>query len=208
MTKGKSVYNSQFWDKVARFYTIIQEGMNKRVYQQTYSILRPMLHRSDTVFEMAAGTGQFASVLACNVEQWIASDFSIKMVEQLSHRLKDQSNVSVRQEDATSVLMECNTADVVVIANALHVIPNPHLALREANRILKNEGLLLAPTFLRREKDSLLMKFYKLIGFKTFETFNEDELAMLVSDNGFKIEQIQTIKGKFLHECVLIARKA
>lgn len=207
MTKQKSDYNSRFWDKVARFYTIIQEGANKRVYQQTYSILSPMLNRSDIVFEMAAGTGQFASVLACNVKQWIATDFSIKMVEKLTHRLKGLSNVSVRQEDATSVLMKCNTVDVVVIANALHVMPNPHLALKEAYRILRDEGLLIAPTFLRREKDSLLMKSYKLFGFKTFETFNEDELAILVSDNGFKVELIQTIKGKFLPECVLVARK-
>ena len=205
--KNKSDYNSQFWDKVARFYTIIQERMNKSVYQHTFSIIRPLLNRSDIVFEMAAGTGQFASVLACNVKQWIATDFSIKMVEKLSHRVNDLSNVYVRQEDATSVIMECDTVDVVVIANALHVMPNPSLALKEAHRILRTEGLLIAPTFLRRGRDSLLMKCYKLFGFRTFETFNEDELAILVSNNGFKVELIQTIKGKFLPECVMVARK-
>lgn len=207
MTRSRSKYNSRFWDRAAGLYTLIQEGMNRKVYEQTYSILRPQLNCSDTVFEMAAGTGQFASVLSSRVRKWIATDFSAGMVEKSARRLRKCSNVEVRQEDATAVVMGSGSADVVLVANALHVMPNPHLALREAHRLLKDDGRLLAPTFLRKEKDPWLMKLYKRVGFKTFETFSKEELTQLLEDNGFRVELVRIVESNFLPECVIVARR-
>lgn len=39
------------------------------------------------------------------------------------------------------------TFDVVVIANALHIMPAPDPAMKEIYRVLKKGGILFAPTF-------------------------------------------------------------
>ena len=37
--------------------------------------------------------------------------------------------------------------DVVIVSNALHIVPHPEKALIEFRRVLKNDGTLIAPTF-------------------------------------------------------------
>ena len=41
--------------------------------------------------------------------------------------------------------------DVVVIANALHIMPQPEKALKEIHRVLKKDGILFAPTFVYKK---------------------------------------------------------
>ena len=36
---------------------------------------------------------------------------------------------------------------MVLIANALHVMPEPEKALKEIDRVLKDKGILIAPEF-------------------------------------------------------------
>ena len=37
--------------------------------------------------------------------------------------------------------------DVVIVSNALHIVPQPEKALAEIRRVLKDGGVLIAPTF-------------------------------------------------------------
>ena len=43
--------------------------------------------------------------------------------------------------------------DVVIIANALHIIPEPEKALAEMRRVLKKDGILIAPNFIHDNKN-------------------------------------------------------
>ena len=43
--------------------------------------------------------------------------------------------------------------DVVIIANALHIIPEPERALAEMRRVLKKDGILIAPNFIHDNKN-------------------------------------------------------
>ena len=42
--------------------------------------------------------------------------------------------------------------DVVIVSNALHIVPHPERALTELRRVLKNDGMLIAPTFTHAEE--------------------------------------------------------
>ena len=42
--------------------------------------------------------------------------------------------------------------DVVIVSNALHIVPQPEKALIEIQRVLKDDGVLIAPTFTPRGK--------------------------------------------------------
>ena len=37
--------------------------------------------------------------------------------------------------------------DVVIVSNALHIVPQPEKAHAEIRRVLKDDGTLIAPTF-------------------------------------------------------------
>lgn len=39
------------------------------------------------------------------------------------------------------------TFDAVIISNALHIMPDPGLVLKNIRRVFKPNGLLIAPTF-------------------------------------------------------------
>ena len=41
--------------------------------------------------------------------------------------------------------------DVVIVSNALHIVPQPEKALAEIHRILRDDGVLIAPTFTHAE---------------------------------------------------------
>ena len=56
-------------------------------------------------------------------------------------------NLIFEVADATDLPYENHSFDVVLIANALHVMPEPEKALKEIERVLKEDGLLIAPNF-------------------------------------------------------------
>ena len=41
--------------------------------------------------------------------------------------------------------------EVVIASNALHIVPHPEKAMQEIRRVLKDDGVLIAPTFTHAE---------------------------------------------------------
>ena len=58
--------------------------------------------------------------------------------------------------------------DVIIVANALHIVPEPEKALSEIRRVLRDDGVLVAPTFTHAENSfsgKIRAFFMKLAGF-------------------------------------------
>ena len=95
-------------------------------------------------------------------------------------KAKNPDNLSFEVADATSLRFADNSFDIVVIANALHIIPNPEKALEEIRRVLKDEITRLwklADKLLRRSKG------FKLLAFRN------------VSPNWYKEEDWTKVQG-------------
>lgn len=60
----------------------------------------------------------------------------------------EYENLTFEIADATTLLFADGEFDCLVIANALHIIPNPDKAMKEIYRVLKSNDVLFAPTFL------------------------------------------------------------
>ena len=56
-------------------------------------------------------------------------------------------SLSFEVADAINLPYADGSFDVVIIANALHVMENPEQALSEINRVLRSNGILIAPNF-------------------------------------------------------------
>ena len=59
--------------------------------------------------------------------------------------------LSFEVADASALTYADEAFDCMLIANALHIMPNPEAAMKEMHRVLKAHGLLFAPTFLWKE---------------------------------------------------------
>lgn len=200
------IANKKFWERVAKLYTPMQERKNAKLYQELCEIISKSLNQDMQVLELACGTGQLTFPLCKKVAAWEATDFSEKMIEEAQARASDFP-ITFTVQDATNLPYEDESFDAVIIANALHIMPDPQKALAEIQRVLKRGGLLIAPTFVYDGKiNKVRIWIMELIGFHTFHKWKSDEYIEFVCKNGFERIHSSVIEGEMLPECVLICR--
>ena len=107
----------------------------------------PNNSRDREVLEIATGPGVIAKQVAAEAKSMIATDFSEKMLA-VAHRGEVPDNLKFEQADACKLQYADDSFDVVIIANALHIIPEPERALAEIRRVLRKDGILIARTAL------------------------------------------------------------
>lgn len=92
--------------------------------------------------------------------------------------------------DAKHLPYKDNSFDVVIIANALHVMSEPEKALKEIERVLRKDGLLIAPNFVSHNKgiiSRIWSNILKLAGIKFEHQWNGKEYIIWLKKNGWKI---------------------
>lgn len=202
--------NKKFWEKVAKIYTAFM-SKNDKTYDVICKYLEGYIGDEKKVLELACGTGQITFRMAHKADFWTATDYSESMVKEAEKRKIQEAkdtNITFQVQDATNLTYEDNTFDLVVIANALHIMPDPEAALKEINRVLKEDGILFAPTFVYEKGYSkLLIWLMERFGFKTYYKWKKDEFVEYVRGKGFRDVDASLVKAKPLSECVLIARK-
>ena len=133
-----------FWDKNAGRY---ERFMHKdaAAYEQLYELLRPVVRRK-TVLELAAGTGLIAKNIVNSAAHIEAADASKEMITQ-AKRSNCSAKLHFSVQDMFHLPYADESFDVVIVANALHIVLEPEKALSEIRRVLKDNGVLVAPTF-------------------------------------------------------------
>ena len=90
--------------------------------------------------------------------------------------------------------------DVVIVANALHIVPEPEKALSEIRRVLKDDGVLVAPTFTHAD-NAFLGKvkafFMKLAGFPLHSKWTSAEYLEFLRGNGWMVRKSTVLKASF-----------
>lgn len=178
--------NKKFWDKTAGIYERFNSGgeLATKAYVQLGDEVAAHLNKEMTVLELAAGPGMISKTIAQSCQSLQVTDFSEEMVEQ-AKRKGLPPNVSFSVADATQLEFEDNTFDAVVIANALHIMPDPVRAVREINRVLKADGILIAPTFTRENmKTRWKEKLMEVFGFKTFRRWTHHSYQQFLQEQG------------------------
>lgn len=204
MAKDKT--NKAFWNRFAFLYAPFMRK-NNDMYNTTYKICKAYLNADMKVLEIACGTGQFSALIAKDVKTLAATDFSPKMVKRAGKRVKAH-NINFAVQDATALSYENETFDAVFIANALHIMPDPTSALSEIHRVLKQDGILIAPTFVYDDEDKRgKVNLAEKVGFKTFHKWKSVEYQSFVNEQGYEIINAENVVGDFLAENVLIAKK-
>jgi ubiquinone/menaquinone biosynthesis C-methylase UbiE len=199
--------NKRFWQRMAKLYAPFMRSAGL-LYDAIRDRLSPYLTREMNVLELACGTGQLTFRLAESAGRWEATDFSERMVaEAVKHPHSQNLRFTVR--DATNLPYPDHSFDAVLIANALHIMPEPDKALYEIRRVLKPGGILMAPTFIwgtdARQKFSAWIM--QRAGFRVFHRWSADELVRFVQQAGFTVVERVVMGGSIRPLCCIVARK-
>ena len=195
MKKDKS--NKRFWDRNASLYDASRRS-EKNAYDSMIERIRSLLGPDMNVLELATATGIIALRVADCCKKIEATDFSNEMIKIADSKEKPE-NVSFSVADATDLHYDAGQFDAVIIANALHIMPNPERALANIRRVLKRDGMLIAPTYMRSARFSEKIKVLigMLIGFKTYSKWTEKEYLHFLEKNGWRVQKCEMFKATF-----------
>jgi demethylmenaquinone methyltransferase/2-methoxy-6-polyprenyl-1,4-benzoquinol methylase len=160
--------------RVARYYDWLAPGADVETFGEALSFADREVER---VLDVGGGTGRGADALAAR--ERIVADAADGMTRQARRK-----GFEAVQADAAALPFADESADAVLIVDALHHFGDPEQAVEEAARVLRSGGVLVL-----REIDptALVGRFIEfgehLYGFdSTF--FVPDELARRVADAG------------------------
>ena len=197
--------HQNFWDKNAKRYNRFMQK-DAAAYRQMYELLRPTV-RNKTVLELATGTGMIAKNIVSGAAYVEATDASPEMIAEAQ---RDNPSVKLHfsVQDMFHLPYADKSFDVVIVANALHIVPEPEKALSEIRRVLKEDGVLLAPTFTHADNaffGKAKALFMKLAGFPLHSKWTSAEYLSFLRENGWMARKSTVLKASFpltYAECV------
>ena len=197
--------HKNFWDRSAGLYDCFMRK-DRAVYEKMYELIRPVV-KDKTVLELAAGTGLIARHIVNAAAHIEATDASPEMITE-ARRGNCSAKLHFSVQDMFSLPYAGNSFDVVIVSNALHIVPQPEKSLREIKRVMKDDGVLIAPTFTHAE-NSLAGKikacFMRLAGFPLHSRWTSEEYLSFLRQNGWRVRKSAVLKASFpltYAECV------
>lgn len=119
----------------------------------------------------------------------VATDYAEGMIRE-AQKGPCPENLTFEVADATALPHPDDSFDVVLIANALHIMPDPEQALREIRRVLRPGGLLIAPNFVEHNQgivSVLWSGILKLAGISFAHQWSAGEYLAFLRKNGWEV---------------------
>ena len=197
--------HKNFWDKNAGRYDRFMRK-DRAAYDEMYELIRPVV-RHKTVLELATGTGSIAKHIVTAAAHIEATDASAEMIAEAK-----RDNRSAKLHFSVQVMFCLPYANqsfnVVIVSNALHIVPQPEKALQEIKRVLKDDGVLIVPTFTHAGNSfsgKVKAFFMKLAGFPLHSKWTSTEYLRFLRKNGWAVRKSAVLKASFpltYAECV------
>ena len=202
--------HKNFWDKNAGRYDRFMRK-DRAAYEEMYTLIRPVV-KAKTVLELATGTGLIAKHIVNAAAHIEATDASAEMILE-AKRDNQSAKLHFSVQDMFRLPYADKSFDVVIVSNALHIVPQPEKALDEIRRVLKDDGVLIAPTFTHGNstlRGRLKLFFMKLVGFPLNSRWSSADYLAFLRQNGWTVRKSAVLKASFpltYAECVKPAVK-
>ena len=116
-----------FWDRNAKRYDRFMKK-DAAAYRKMYGLIRPVV-KSRTTLELATGTGLIAWNIAGETHTMEATDASPDMIAQAKRESRFPSaKLHFSVQDMFHLPYADGSFDVVIVANALHIVTDQHKA--------------------------------------------------------------------------------
>ena len=197
--------HKNFWDRNAGRYDRFMRK-DGAAYGEMYALIQPIV-RHKTVLELATGTGLIAKHIVNAAAHIEATDASAEMIAE-AKRDNRSAKLHFSVQDMFRLPYAEESFDVVIVSNALHIVPQPEKALAEIRRVLKDDGVLIAPTFTHAGNSfsgKVRAFFMKRVGFPLHSKWTSEEYLRFLSQNGWMVRKSVALKASFpltYAECV------
>ena len=186
-----------FWDRNAGRYDRFMRR-DCAAYEEMYAHIRPVV-KAKTVLDLATGTGLIAKHIVNAAAHIEATDASAEMIAE-AKRSNCSAKLHFSVQDMFRLPYVDKSFDVVIVSNALHIVPQPEKALAEIRRVLKDDGVLIAPTFTHAGNSftgKVRAFFMKLAGFPLHSKWASEEYLRFLRQNGWMVRKSTVLKASF-----------
>ena len=197
--------HKDFWDRNAGRYDRFMRK-DRAAYKEIYELIR-LVVKAKTVLELATGTGLIAKHIVNAAAHIEATDASPEMIAE-AKRDNRSAKLHFSVQDMFCLPYAEESFDVVIVSNALHIVPQPEKALQEIKRVLKDDGVLIAPTFTHAGNSfsgKVKAFFMKLAGFPLHSRWTSAEYLRVLQQNDWAVRKSAVLKASFpltYAECV------
>ena len=189
--------HKNFWDKNASRYDRFMRK-DQAAYEEMYALIWPVV-KAKTVLELATGTGLIAKSIVNAAAHIEATDASVEMIAE-AKRDNQSAKLHFSVQDMFCLPYADESFEVVIVSNALHIVPQPEKALAEIHRVLRDDGVLIAPTFTHAENSffgNSKAFFLKLAGFPLYSRWTSGEYLCFLQQNGWTVRKSDVLKASF-----------
>ena len=189
--------HKNFWDKNAGRYDRFMRK-DRAAYDEMYALIRPVV-KGKTVLELATGTGLIAKNIVNAAAHIEATDASVEMIAE-AKRNNHSAKLYFSVQDMFCLPYADESFEVVIVSNALHIVPQPEKALAEIHRVLKDDGVLIAPTFTHAGNSfsgKVRAFFMKLAGFPLHSRWTSEEYLRFLRQNSWTVRKSAVLKASF-----------
>ncbi len=189
--------HKDFWDKNTGRYNRFMRK-DRAAYEKMYELIRPIV-KAETVLELATGTGLIAKNIVNAANHIEATDASAEMIAE-AKRDNRSAKLHFSVQDMFRLPYANQSFNVVIVSNALHIVPQPEKALAEIRRVLNDDGVLIAPTFTHAGNSfsgKVRAFFMKLAGFPLHSKWTSEEYLSFLWQNGWAVRKSVILKASF-----------
>jgi ubiquinone/menaquinone biosynthesis C-methylase UbiE len=168
--------HAQDWDRVRALHVdeaIVEEAIRRILADRPIGFL----------VDLGTGTGRVLELLGDLYDRGLGIDTNQAMLAYARANLDkaERHNAQVRQGDLHNLALDDSCADVVVMHQVLHFMPDPAKAIVEAARLLKPAGQLLIVDFAPHDLEDLRAHFaHERLG------FSDAQIAGWFTDAGLR----------------------
>lgn len=190
----------RFWDKGAVKYDRWIENSFDEQYRVFRKRIKSYIRSDDEILEIGCGTGDISFQVAPLCKKVTGTDISPEMIAIARSKLADGDypNLSFSVEDAYKLPFPDAAFHKVICVNALQTMKEPERVVREARRVLKNNGEFIAVMYCYG--DSKVKDIIKLFTFvvkrgrpKYWTFFKRGGVAKLFTDAGYEIVEAEDV---------------
>jgi phosphatidylethanolamine/phosphatidyl-N-methylethanolamine N-methyltransferase len=208
---NRQINEKRFWDRFAKYYDSFIDKIFGRTYKSILENINSDLNSTNNVLEIGTGTGIIPFSIYSKVSSIIATDISAEMIYIANQKLAKSKvrNIDFQIQDSYNLTFPDKSFDVVIASNLFHLLFEPEKPIREIKRVMKDNGIFIAPTLCVGEniKSKIIATIIgTLSGFKVVNKWSYEDFKSMLTNSGLVISKDLRIEGKLLTAYIVMKK--